>query len=221
MLLAYKWNVSMKTQSPLKHTRGWLKYTVCVSGAAGGAVVTTAAMEKAKEIGREIVRHGCVLVTGATTGIPYAAAQGAKELGGISIGISPASTERDHIRHYHLPTKYFDLIIYTGFDYSGRNLLLTRSSDAVIVINGRIGTLNEFTIAFEDRKPIGVLIESGGSADLIRGIVKAAQKGAGKIVYHNTPKILVEKVLKLVRQEKVTHPPLSEYFLNHHHHGNE
>jgi uncharacterized protein (TIGR00725 family) len=211
----------MNKRKNLKKNLSWLKYTICVSGAAGGSVVTAAAMEKAKEIGREIVRHGCVLVTGATTGIPYAAAQGAKEMGGISIGISPASSERDHIRHYRLPTKNFDLIIYTGFDYSGRNLLLTRSSDAVIVINGRIGTLNEFTIAFEDRKPIGVLIESGGSADLIKGIVKAAQKGAGKIVYHNTPKILVGKILKLVKQEKVTHPPLSEYFLNHHHHGNE
>ncbi|MEW6611030.1 MAG: hypothetical protein AB1352_05440 [Patescibacteria group bacterium] len=204
-----------------KNNTGWLKYTICVSGAAGGPVVTAAAMEKAREIGREIVKHGCVLVTGATTGIPYAAAQGAKELGGISIGLSPASSERDHIRHYHLPIKYFDLIIYTGFDYSGRNLLLTRSSDAVIVINGRIGTLNEFTIAFEDRKPIGVLIESGGSADLIKGIVKAAQKGAGKIIYHNEPKILVEKVLKLVRAQKVMKPSLSEYFLNHHYHGNE
>src|SRR4030067_2863202 len=150
----------MNIQKKQKKSLGWLKYTICVSGAGGGPGVTQAAMEKAKEIGREIVRHGCVLVTGATTGIPYAAAQGAKELGGISIGLSPASSERDHIRHYHLPTKYFDLIIYTGFDYSGRNLLLTRASDAVIVINGRIGTLNEFTIAFEDRKPIGVLIES-------------------------------------------------------------
>jgi uncharacterized protein (TIGR00725 family) len=211
----------MNTQKKQKNNLGWLKYTICVSGAAGGPVVTQAAMDKAKEIGREIVRHGCVLVTGATTGIPYAAAQGAKELGGISIGLSPASSERDHIRHYHLPTKYFDLIIYTGFDYSGRNLLLTRSSDAVIVINGRIGTLNEFTIAFEDRKPIGVLIESGGSADLIKGIVKAAQKGAGKIIYHNEPKVLVEKVLALVRKEKLMKPPLSEYFLNHHYHGNE
>ena len=113
------------------------------------------------------------------------------------------------------------MIIYTGFDYSGRNLLLTRASDAVIVINGRIGTLNEFTIAFEDRKPIGVLIESGGSADLIKGIVKAAQKGAGKIIYHNEPKVLVEKVLALVRKEKLMKPPLSEYYLNHHYHGNE
>ncbi len=211
----------MLNKAKPKNNQGWLKYTICVSGAAGGPVVTQAAMDKAKEIGREIVRHGCVLVTGATTGIPYAAAQGAKELGGISIGLSPASSERDHIRHYHLPTKYFDLIIYTGFDYSGRNLLLTRSSDAVIVINGRIGTLNEFTIAFEDRKPIGVLIESGGSADLIKGIVKAAQKGAGKIIYHNEPKVLVEKVLALVRKEKLMKPPLSEYYLNHHYHGNE
>lgn len=211
----------MVTRTNHIHNFTCLKYTLCVSGAAGGPIVTPAAMAKAKEIGREIVRQGCVLVTGATTGIPYAAAEGAKEMGGISIGISPASSERDHVRHYHLPTKNFDLIIYTGFDYSGRNLLLTRASDAVIVINGRIGTLNEFTIAFEDRKPIGVLTESGGSADLIRGIVKAAQKGAGKIVYDNVPKRLVQKVLRTVSKQKFVRTKLSAYYLNHHEHPNE
>ena len=49
------------------------------------------------------------------------------------------------------------MIIYTGFNYSGRNLLLVRSSDAVIFGCGRMGTLNEFTITFEDKKPIGIL----------------------------------------------------------------
>jgi len=204
-----------------KHTKHCLKYTICVSGAAGGPVVTKAVMEKARELGRAIVRQGGILMTGATTGIPYAAAQGAKEVGGISIGISPASSERDHIRHYHLPIEYFDLIIYTGFDYAGRNLLLTRASDAVIVINGRIGTLNEFTVAFEDRKPIGVLIESGGTADLIQGIVKAAQKGAGRIVYHDEPRRLVAKVIQLVAQQKIHKVKPTEYYLNHHYHRNE
>ena len=59
---------------------------------------------------------------------------------------------------------YHDLIIYTGFDYSGRNLLLVRSADAVIEVCGRIGTLNEFTIAFEDQKPVGVLEHCGGTS---------------------------------------------------------
>ena len=180
-----------------------LKFKICVSGAAETGHCAPGALEKAKELGKEIIRNNSVLVTGATTGFPFWSAIGAKEEGGISIGLSPASSEKEHIEKYKLPVDYFDVIIYTGFDYSGRNLLLTRSSDAVIIGCGRIGTLNEFTIAFEDDKPIGILTETGGTADEIKGIVEKAHRGPGKIVYNSDPKILVEKVLELVRKEKV------------------
>lgn len=180
-----------------------MKYKIAVSGAAEIEHCDQGALELAKEMGKEIVRHNGVLLTGATTGIPYFAAQGAKEEDGISIGLSPASTEKAHVKTYHLPTDYFDLIIYTGFDYSGRNLLLTRSADAVIVICGRMGTLNEFTIAFEDKKPIGVLLGTGGASDMIREIIKKSHRGPGKIVYDSDPKNLLEKLLKLVKKEKI------------------
>jgi len=181
----------------------YLKYKICVSGAAETELCSETALEKAKELGKEIVRHNGVLITGATTGIPYWAAIGAKEEGGISIGFSPAASEKAHIKKYRLPTDYFDLIVYTGFEYAGRNLLLTRASDAVIVVCGRMGTLNEFTIAFEDNKPIGVLTESGGIADMVKEIVKRSRRGPGKIVYDSDPKILLEKLLKIVEKEKV------------------
>lgn len=178
------------------------KYKICVSGAAETNHCADGALEAAKELGREIVRQGAVLVTGATVGIPYWAAIGAKEEGGISIGLSPAVSEKEHVNIYHLPTDYFDVIIYTGFDYSGRNLLLTRSSEAVIFACGRMGTLNEFTIAFEDGKPLGVLQGTGGTADMIETLVPKMHKGPGKIVYNKDPKILVEGVIKLIEQEK-------------------
>jgi uncharacterized protein (TIGR00725 family) len=186
-----------------KIASSYLKYKICVSGAAVTDCCSTDALEKAKEVGKEIVRHNGVLVTGATTGIPYWAAIGAKEEGGISIGLSPAASEEAHVKSYRLPTDYFDMIIYTGFEYSGRNLLLTRSSDAVIVICGRMGTLNEFTIAFEDKKPIGVLTETGGMSDFYDDVVEKARRGPGKIVYDSDPKTLVEKVLELVEKEKI------------------
>ena len=180
-----------------------MKYKICVSGAAETEHCGQGALKLAEQMGREIARHNGVVVTGATTGIPYFAARGAKEAGGISIGLSPAATERAHVKTYHLPTDFFDLIIYTGFDYSGRNLLLTRSADAVILICGRMGTLNEFTIAFEDKKPIGVLLGTGGTADMIKDIVKKSHRGPGKIVYNSDPKRLLEKLLKLIKKEKV------------------
>src|SRR3989344_8007548 len=92
-----------------------MKYKICVSGAAETEHCDENALGLAKQMGREIVNHNGVLLTGATIGIPHLAAQGAKEAGGISIGLSPAATEKAHVRTYHLPTDYFDLIIYTGF----------------------------------------------------------------------------------------------------------
>ena len=177
-------------------------HKICVSGAAETGHCEPGALEAAKELGREIARQGAILVTGATIGIPYWAAIGAKEEGGLSIGLSPASSEREHKKIYKLPIDYFDLIIYTGFNYSGRNLLLTRSSDAVIIACGRMGTLNEFTIAFEDEKPIGVLEGTGGTADMLHDLVNQMHRGPGKIIYNNDPKTLVSEVIKLIEQEK-------------------
>ena len=182
-------------------------FKLCVSGAAETGHCAEGALEKAEELGREIVRHNSVLVTGATTGAPFWAAKGAKEEGGISIGISPASSEREHIERYDLPTEYFDMIMYTGFNYSGRNLLLTRSADAVLFVCGRMGTLNEFTIAFEDKKPIGVLEGTGGTADFIRELLPKMHRGQDKIVFDTDPKALVEAVLEMVKKEKMIDLP--------------
>ncbi len=157
-------NWNLQKLNPRHH----LKYKICISGAAETGHCAPDVAQKAEMLGREVARAGMVLMTGATVGVPYWAAKGAKEAGGIVIGLSPASSEIAHIKTYRLPTDYHDLIIYTGFEYAGRNLLLTRASDAIIIMCGRIGTLNEFTIGFEDKKPIGVLEGTGGAADMLR-----------------------------------------------------
>lgn len=181
-----------------KLSASYLKYKICVSGSAETEHCPPGTVEKAMEIGRIVAKKGMVLVTGATTGIPYWAARGAKEAGGIVIGLSPASSKAAHVKSYHLPTDYHDLIVYTGFDYSGRNLLLTRAADAIITIYGRIGTLNEFTIAFEDRKPQGVLTGTGGASDELSHILEVAHRGTGKVIFDPDPKTLVEKVMEEV-----------------------
>ncbi|MDP2630624.1 MAG: hypothetical protein Q8P56_04405 [Candidatus Uhrbacteria bacterium] len=191
--------------------QSYLKYKICVSGSADTVSCGSGTLDKAKELGRQIVLHNGVLVTGATTGIPYWAAIGAKEAGGISIGISPAASELEHVKKYRLPVDYFDLIMYTGFEYSGRNLLLVRTTDGVIEVCGRIGTLNEFTIAFEDKKPTGILEGTGGTSAMIRDIIKTAHRGEGKVVYDEDPKTLVEKVIELIDKEKVVPVPKYDY----------
>ena len=116
-----------------------LKYKICVSGAAETAHCGQKAFEIAEELGREIVRQGAVLVDGATTGFPYWTAKGAKAEGGTVVGLSPAVSEKEHVETYKLPLDFHDLVVYTGFNYSGRNLLLTRAADAVVVGCGRLG----------------------------------------------------------------------------------
>ncbi|MDP3778774.1 MAG: hypothetical protein Q8R30_01840 [bacterium] len=179
-----------------------IKLKFCISGAAETGICAPDALEKTKELGRAIVESGGVLVTGATTGAPYWGAIGAKEAGGFVIGVSPAVSEIEHVKKYKLPIDHHDIIIYTGFGYSGRNLLLTRSADAVLISCGRMGTLNEFTIAFEDDKPIGVLTGTGGIADELADIMEKAHRGRGRVIFDSDPKALVAKIIALVEKEK-------------------
>ena len=179
-----------------------LKYKICVSGAAETGHCSPNILEMAQEIGREIAKRNLILVTGATSGIPYWAAKAVKEAGGFVVGLSPAPSKESHLKTYHLPVDYHDIIIYTGFYYAGRNLLLTRASDAIIVICGRMGTLNEFTIAFEDDKPVGVLEGSGGVADMLKDIIKNSHRGPGRVVFDTNPRRLLDKIVQLITKEK-------------------
>jgi len=179
-----------------------MNYKIAISGAAAGKRVQKA-KAKAEKIGNAVANAGCVLITGATSGVPYYAAQGAKKVGGTVIGFSPASTKKEHVKCYKLPLDYHDVVVYTGFEYAGRNLLMTRAADAVIVVSGRIGTLNEFTVAFEDKKVIGILLDSYGIADDIAGIVARAKRGPGKIIYDTNPEKLIKKVIKALQKEDV------------------
>ncbi len=175
---------------------------ICVSGAAETGYCGLDAFEKAKEVGREIAKHGAIIVTGATTGFPLYAAMGAKDECGFSIGFSPAATEREHVETYKLPLEYQDVIVYTGFGYSGRDLLLVRSSDAVIIGCGRIGTLNEFSVAFEDHRPIGILQGTWETDEILRHIIDSAHRPNNKIIYDTDPKAMVERLIEMVQKDK-------------------
>jgi uncharacterized protein (TIGR00725 family) len=145
---------------------------LCVSGAAETGHCGIDAYDKGVELGRQIAKHGAIVVTGATTGFPLWSAMGAKEAGGFSLGFSPASTEKEHVEAFNLPIEYMDVIVYTGFGYPGRDLILTRASDAVFFGCGRIGTIHEFTIAFEDKKPIGILEADWETDEVIKDILE-------------------------------------------------
>lgn len=175
---------------------------IAVSGAAETGKCGLDAYEKAKEVGREIARQGAIITTGATTGFPLYAAMGAKDECGFSIGLSPASNEREHVEMYKLPLEFMDVVIYTGFGYAGRDLLFIRSSDAVIIGCGRIGTLNEFSIAFEDRRPLGILEGSWETDEILHHVIEAAHRPNKKVIFDSDPKALVERLIEMVQKEK-------------------
>lgn len=182
---------------------GHARIKIAVSGAADTAHCGTEALDKAKEVGRAIAKNDAVLVSGATTGFPLWASIGMKEVGGISIGLSPAASEREHVEAYRLPIDYMDLLIYTGFGYAGRDLLLTRSADAIIIGCGRVGTIHEFTVAFEDSKPIGILEGGWTTDDTIKEIIARSNRTRDKVIFESDPKVLVEKLIALVKKDKV------------------
>jgi hypothetical protein len=173
-----------------------------VSGSADTRYSGLDAFEKGKEMGREIAKQGAIINTGATTGFPLYAAMGAKDECGFSIGFSPAATEREHVETYKLPLDYMDVVVYTGFGYSGRDLLLVRSSDAMVIGPGRVGTINEFAVAFEDHRPIGVLRASSDTDELLELIIDAAHRPNANIIFDTDPKALAEQLIEMVRKQK-------------------
>jgi uncharacterized protein (TIGR00725 family) len=190
-----------------------LKIKICVSGAAETGHLPENALEVAKEIGREIARQGAILVTGATTGFPLWAAMGCKEAGGMSLGLSPAETEYEHVAEYGLPLDYLDLIIYTGQGYPGRDILLTRTTDAIVIGPGRVGTFHEFTVGFEDNKPMGILEGPWSTDELIKEILKEAHRPNDKVIFDPDPAKLVSRLIEMAKTEKAKNETARERIL--------
>ncbi len=171
---------------------------ICVSGAAETSHCGEGAMKIAYKLGEAIAKNGCIITTGATTGFPEWSAAGAKKAGGFSIGFSPAANKEEHLTVYKLPIDDMDIITYTGFGFPGRDMLLVRSSEAVIFGCGRIGTIHEFTIAFEDNKPIGILQGSWMTDEVIHTIINNGNRNADQVVFDSDPERLVKKIKEMV-----------------------
>lgn len=178
-----------------------MNYAICVSGAASGKTVD-AAHGLAEELGREIAKSGHMITTGATVGLPFYAAKAAKEEGGMSIGFSPASSLREHVAKYRLPIGVFDFVNFTGMHYVGRDVHLVQSSDAVITVGGRFGSLHEFTTALESHMPCGILLGSGGTADIIPELMERLEPiNQDMVIFDTDPKRLVKRIIEMLDED--------------------
>lgn len=161
--------------------------------------------DKARQIGREIAKRGHTIITGACAGLPHKAVLGAREHGGEAIGFSPATDMKSHEESGN-PTEGFSRLVFIPKDFGFkdniricrkyRNVSSVANSDAAIIINGRTGTLNEFTIAYDSGKRIGILKGSGGIADnIIPQLLKPLKKDTGAVViFDSEPASLVERL---------------------------
>jgi len=154
-------------------------------------------IQQCRSLGRAIAEQGCGVLTGACPGMPHEVVLGAKEAGGHSMGISPAVHLKEQIETFTSPYKEYDVMIYTGLGLMGRELINIRSSDIVIVVGGRCGTLGEFAIAYEEGKLIGVLTGTGGITNLLPQLVDCLDKKTGsEVIYDSDPHQLIARILQ-------------------------
>ncbi len=112
----------------------------------GGGRCSEEIYELARQVGQEIAKAGAMLMCGGLFGVMEAACRGAKEAGGMTIGILPGKTKEE-------ANAFVDLPIVTGFN-DARNVIIARSADGVIAIDGAFGTLSEIAFALNFGKPV-------------------------------------------------------------------
>jgi len=176
--------------------RSAMKLKIGVMGGASGTF-SSHVLEKAEAIGRAIAKAGAILVTGACPGLPLAAARGAKSAGGFVVGISPGLSLEEHVEKYHSPAEFHDVLIFTGSGLMGREVVNIRSSDVVLFLGGRSGTLGELAISYDEGKLIGILRGTGGISDIATRILAACRKETGaRIVVDTRPDTLIARCLR-------------------------
>ena len=115
----------------------------------GGSDIGDETAALAREVGREVAARGAVLLCGGLGGVMAAAAQGAQEKGGVSLGILPQGDRRR-------ANPFLTYSIATNLGHA-RNVLIAHSADALIAVGGSYGTVSEAAIALKLGKPVIVL----------------------------------------------------------------
>ena len=112
----------------------------------GGSECSTEEAELAKEVGREIARNDATLICGGMGGIMSAACEGASSEGGTTIGILPGDNRR-------IANPFVQIPIVTGMSHA-RNVIIVKSAQAVIAVDGSYGTLSEIAHALQNGIPV-------------------------------------------------------------------
>src|SRR5260370_16892401 len=150
---------------------------------------TPEAEKIAYETGLEIAKLGAVLITGGLGGVMHAACHGAKDGGGLTVGIIPQNDPS-------FANEYCDIVIPTGIGLA-RDFLNALAGDGVIIVGGGSGTLSATCAAYMYKKPIAAIKNSGGIAHKV-----SDQK------LHTTNKINIAQPNDLTRSVKSNLPDI-------------
>ena len=115
-------------------------------GVIGGNHASEDILNLAKQVGKEIAKSGFILICGGRGGVMEAACQGAKLAGGTTVGVLPGESREQ-------ANQFVDIPIVTGMGI-GRNVIVVRSSQVVIAIDGKHGTLSEIAYALQLGIPV-------------------------------------------------------------------
>ncbi len=136
----------------------------------------------AEAVGRELAKRGAILICGGLGGVMEAACRGAKAKGGLTIGVLPGTSRHD-------ANPYVDIPIVTGMG-EARNVIIVRTAQAVIAVDGEYGTLSEIAHALKMGKPV---------VGLNTWELAKAGREVRDIVVAKSPEEAVEKALALAR----------------------
>ncbi|HID32343.1 MAG TPA: TIGR00725 family protein [bacterium (Candidatus Stahlbacteria)] len=117
-----------------------------IIGVIGGSSCSEEVFDVAYRVGRGIGERGGILICGGMSGVMEAACKGAREAGGMTVGVLPTNSTSS-------ANPYVDIPIATGLG-EARNVIITRTADVLIAIDGRYGTLSEIAYALIFRKPV-------------------------------------------------------------------
>ena len=154
--------------------------------------------EKARALGHEIAHTGAVLLTGTARGFVAYVAEGAAAEGGMVFGLSPASNVDEHVSLYGLPLVHHDTIIYTGFGFSGRDMMLARSADAVIIGSGDVTHAYDVMLFLREEKPAGILECPWLLDDTLKTLIVMSGRPESDIVFDADPSALVPALLSRI-----------------------
>lgn len=182
-----------------------MKYKIGVFGSAEGDIHKI--FSQADALGKELGKNKAIVITGASTGLPYEVAKTAKEHGSEVWGFSQTTNLKEqeklapncdysiYKKLIYIPKNY-EFVTNNAVCKKYRNVTSTATCDAGIIIAGRWGTLNEFTNLYDMGKIIGVLTDTGEVADELQNLnQKISKKSKAKVLFNSSAEILIQKVI--------------------------